>query len=273
MRRRAIGVSVALVLLCVLAGCDQGGNRKILDGNRSPGEYMIIAVTDPDPDVRREAVGRVARSRKADEEWAVDGFITIALLDSDTQARCVAVRGLEEGRDPRSIDALLKLLNHRNYKPEEVKPPAAVLRADASLALARLCESGMIVESQREPLAATFLNRLSSDEDRHVRIASARGLANFPGDETLRGLIAGLRDTDFAVVHRCEESLVRLTGVSHHCVAAEWERWYEENKGEPFVRAGQVPDSRKPPYSNKLGESWYKTKRFWRTIFPPQKGE
>lgn len=262
-----------VALLAAVTGCDQGGNRKILDDKHSPGEYMIIAVTDPDPDVRREAVGRVAKSKKVHEDWAVDGFVTIALLDSDTQARCVAVRGLEQGRDARAVATLLKLLNHRNYKPEEVKPPAAVLRADAALALARLCEAGIVAADQRDSVMSTFLSRLSSDDDRHVRIAAARGLAEFAGDDSLRGLIAGLRDADFAVVHRCEDSLVQLTGVSHQCVAADWERWYEENKGEPFVKAGQVPDSRKPPYSNKFGETWYRTKRFWRTVFPPQKGE
>lgn len=266
-------IAVTCLIGAALTGCDQGGNRKILDKGKSPGEYMVIAVSDPDPDVRREAVGRVAASRQASADWAVDGFVTIALLDSDTQARCVSVRGLEQGGHARAVETFLKLLNASNYPQNEVKPVPPVLRGDAALALARFAENGNIGDGDKPAARDTFLARLSGDSDRHVRIAAARGLANFSGDETLKALIQGLRDSDFAVIHRCEESLVKLTGVSHQCNAGEWERWYEENRGEPFARAGETPDNRKPPYDNAVGKGWYKTKRFWRTIFPPKKGE
>lgn len=234
---------------------------------------MVVAVTDPDGDRRREALARVAQSGDADADWAIEGFATIALLDSDAQARCVAIRALERSADARAIDPLHKILDHRRLPATVVRPPSDPVRADATLALSRLSEQRVVPEADRARVAAVLLERLRGDSDRHVRAAAARGVACYPSNEAVEALIAAMRDADFAVVFACEDALVKLTGATHHCVAAEWERWLEANRAAPLAGAGNLPESRRPPYTNPIGEAGYKFKRFWRTIFPPSKDQ
>ncbi|MFQ5806330.1 MAG: HEAT repeat domain-containing protein [Phycisphaerae bacterium] len=123
----------------------------------------------------------------------------------------------------------------------------------------------------RGEVLATFLGRLRGDPDRHVRIAAARGLRHFCQEEAVRGLIAGLRDEDFAVVHQCEYSLAWLTGVTHDCDSYRWEQWLEANRDDAFARAGTLPESRQPPYTSRWGKLAYNTKQFFRWIFPGSK--
>jgi hypothetical protein len=244
--------------------------KKIFKPRHTPQQYMIIAVSDADPDLRRDAVVRVAESKKHDQEWAIKGFIAIALLESDPQARCVAVRALGRSGDERAVETCLKILNYREHPPAEVRPPDDLCRWDATVALAELA-AGPLTEDQQGEVLATFLERLRGDPDRHVRIAAAQGLRNFSEQEAVRGLIAGLRDEDFAVVHECENSLAWLTGVTHDCDPYRWEQWLEENQEGAFARGGELPESRQPPYKGRWSKFAYQTKQFFQWIFPGSK--
>jgi len=114
----------------------------------------------------------------------------------------------------------------------------------------------------------TFLDRLRGDPDRHVRIAAARGLRHFPEQSAIQGLVEGLRDEDFAVVHECENSLAWLTGVTRECDPYRWEQWLEENRDNAFAQAGELPESRQPPYNGRWGKLKYDTKQFFQWLFP-----
>lgn len=281
LERRFVGVSVAIacgVLLVVATGCSEGGFdatldstfKKVFTPKRTPQQYMIIAVSDADPDIRRDAVARVAKSKKCGEEWAIKGFIAIALLESDAQARCVAIRALGRTGDPRAVETCLKILNYRQHPAAEVRPPNDLCRWDATAGLAGLA-AGPLSEELRGAVLETLLDRLQRDSDRHVRIAAARGLQHFAELDVARGLIGGLRDEDFAVVHECEQSLAWLTGITHDCDPYRWEQWLEANGDDAFVRGGTLPESRRPPYEGRWGSMTYKTRQFFRWLFPGSK--
>ena len=244
--------------------------KKLFAPKRTPQQYMLIAVSDADPDLRREAVTKVAESKKSDEEWAIKGFIAIALLENDPQARCVAVRGLGGSRDPRAVETCLKILNHPRHPAAEVRPPDDLCRWDATAALADLSAEPLSDELRAQTLD-TFLDRLKADPDRHVRMAAARGLRHFSDTEAVRGLIDGLRDEDFAVVHQCEYSLAWLTGATNDCDPYRWEQWLKAHQPEVFAHGGDLPESRKPPYEGRWSKFSYKTKQFFQWIFPGSK--
>jgi HEAT repeat protein len=267
-----------MTAILLAGGCAEGkfdstldsAVKKLFKPRRTPQQYMIIAVSDADPDLRRSAVAKVAESKKYDQEWAIKGFIAIALLESDPQARCVAVRALGQTGDPRAVETCLKILNYREHPPAEVRPPDDLCRWDATDALAEL-SAGPLPEELRSEVLETFLARLRGDPDRHVRIAAAKGLRHFPEPDALHGLIDGLRDEDFAVVHECENSLAWLTGVTHDCDPYLWEQWLEAHEDTTFARAGQLPESRQPPYEGRWDKLAYKTKEFFRWVFPGRK--
>jgi hypothetical protein len=244
--------------------------QKIIKPRRSPQQWMIIAVTDDDPDNRREATAKVAESKKFDQEWAIKGFMTIALLESDPQTRCVAIRALGQSDDRRAAETCLKILNHEKHPPAEVRPPDDVCRWDATEVLADYAERSVPADL-RDEMLETFLDRLSKDENRFARLAAARGLKNFQDLKAVFGLIDGLRDENFAVAYECEDSLAWLTGVTYECDPYRWTQWIEEHNSDAFANAGTLPEGRKPPYSGRWGKAAYETKQWMRIILPASK--
>jgi HEAT repeat protein len=245
--------------------------RELFEPQRSPQENLRLALVEIDPDVRRGAVARVAGSGDFDRDWAVRGFAAIALMDSDSQARCVAIRGLARGGDPAAVETLLKILNSRDHPPEEVRPPDDNTRWDAVEGLLQLALRGRIATEQNERVVAALLDRLSNDSSRDVRIAAARGLGCFPQEPVVEALIQTLREEDFALVHACEGALVRLTGVTHDCDAYAWRQWLEANREALFSQAGTVPESRRPKYTNGVEKFFYEAGDLMRWLYPGAK--
>jgi hypothetical protein len=260
-------------------GCDSGkfdakldaGFKKLFQPKRSPQQYMLVAVSSDDPDLRRDAIARVGASKLNGEDWAVKGMSTIALLETDPHTRVVAIRGLAAGRDSRAVDVMLTILNHEQHPPADVRPPENLARWEATAALADLSAAQVVPDESKDAVRDTLLQRLKEDGERHARIAAARGLAFYPHDETMRALIAGLSEADFAVAYQCDDSLVRLTGHNENAVAYAWEQWYAEHADDAFANAGNIPEDRRPPYSNQFEKKIYDTKQFFVWLFPPGK--
>lgn len=265
----------ALPLLGLGSGCGDprvdAAVRQIFEPQRSPQENLRLALLEIDPDVRRGAVARVASSDDHARDWAVRGFAAIALMDSDSQARCVAIRGLARGGDAAAVETLLKILNFRDYPPGEVRPPDDNTRWDAVEGLAQLSRRGCITAEQGPSVVAALLDRLSQDSSRDVRIAAARGLACYRQEPVVEALIQALRDEDFALVHTCESSLATLTGVTHDCDAYAWRQWLEANREALFAQTGALPESRRPKYTNGVEKFFYEAGDLMRWLFPGAK--
>lgn len=267
----------------MLGGCAEGefdldsaldtGFKKLFSGRRSPQQDILLAVSADDPDIRRESAARVSASKKFDAEWAIKSYVAIATLESDPQTRCVAIRALARTGDPRATETCLKILNYEKLPPQQIWPPVALVRWDATESLARLSENGQVPEEYRSQVHQSLLDRLRSDTDRHVRIAAAHGLGFYPTEESVVALIRTLGDRDFAVVHECETALVRLTGHTHNADAAAWETWLEENRTALFAHAGSIPDSRRAPYENGWQKFTYETGDLMRWLWPGSKEE
>ena len=257
----------AALALVLLAGCSGRG----LTERRTPQQDMLVAVSDPNPDQRRVAVARVAGSSRRSEDWAVRGLVVMALLEEDSQARGVAIRGLVDTCAPRAAETLVKVLSWRSWPADEVRPPDDVARWDAAEGLARLSARGAISDQLRPKVAAVFVDRLSLDSERHVRLAAARGLGWYEGSDVLRALIAALRDADFAVVYEAEGSLARITGRTHDCDAEAWEAWLAEVEPDSLARADRLPGSRRPHYTNGFEKAGYHTREIVRWLFPGRK--
>lgn len=275
MRHRSAACAAAALLAAAAAGCGaeklDSGFRALLAPKRTPQQSMIIAVTDADADNRRVAVSEIAKSKQYDRDWAINGMVAIALLESDPQARCVAIRGLARGNDPRAAETCLKILNYRNHPPHEVRPPDELARWDAAVALAELSDRAAVPEALRAETEGTFLELLRSDLNRHVRIAAARGLRDFPAEHVVEALIDALRDEDFAVVHTSESSLVALTGVTHGCNHYAWKQWAAQNGEQLFANSGYLPESHRPKYRNWYEKVGYQTKELFRWLYPGRK--
>lgn len=268
-----------LGLLPVFVGCAEGsfdakmnaGLQGLLTPRRTPQQELILAVSSEDPDVRRDAVTRIAKSKKYNEEWAIKGLRAIALLESDPQTRCVAIRTLDRSGDARTVEVALMILNNDEYPAREVWPPPPIVRWDAAAALAHYSERDLVPVDKRAEVQRTLQTQLREGHERHTRIAAARGLGNYPDPATVNALIEGLRDDDFAVVYTCEASLVKLTGYTHNCNVLDWETWRDANRDHLFANAGHVPESRRPPYNNRWQKAWYETREFVAFLWPGEK--
>lgn len=280
-RPRSASALAACLLIVPLHGCaDTGGKldaafdsafKKIFQPRRSAQQYMLAAVSDSDADVRREAVARVARSKKVREDWAIKGLIAIATLESDPQTRSVAIRALAATDDLRAADVMLRILNYNTQPPAEIRPPEDEARWEATVALADLSQRARVPPELHDLARTTLLERLKRDSNRLVRVAAARGLGCYPHADSVAGLIDGLRDADFAVIAECESALVRLTGHTADYSAPAWDAWASQHADTLFAGRGTVPDSRKPPYSTRLGKFAYDARQLWDWAFPPKK--
>jgi hypothetical protein len=171
----------------------------------------------------------------------------------------------------RAVETMLKILNYEDYPAQEVRPPVATCRWDATAALANMSEEAVIPPEYEEAVLETLVDRLRLDSDRHARIAAARGLGFYQNERAVDTLILGLRDDDFAVVYECENALVRLTGHTFDCNPFAWKEWADENRENLFADAGLVPESRRPPYSNRWEKTVYETRQFMAWLWPGKK--
>lgn len=272
---RAICAKLLLSLL-LIGGCQDPEiefnlsdlKSDLFSPKRPPRECMLVATSESDADTRREALVRVARSDQYAEPWAVDGYVAIALLELDPQTRCVAIRALARIGDERCAETLLRVLNFAAEDAQAVRPPVDVCRADAAEGVARLLEAGKLNDGQRARAAAILRPLVTTDSYAPVRRAAARALGFIPEEESVRALIAGLRDTEFTVVYASEDALARLTGVTQRTNVAEWEAWFAANRDNPFAGAGQIPPERRNLYDGPLGKMAHDMKQTWEWIFP-----
>ncbi|HUW81801.1 MAG TPA: HEAT repeat domain-containing protein [Phycisphaerae bacterium] len=248
------GLAARLVLLASVLALSPGGctdaqldaGVKSLFNRRSPGQELFVALQEDDPDRRRQAVRAIARSDVVAQQWAVKAFETIARTDPDPQVRCAAIRALGRSGDSAAVAPLLMILNWRENPTRVPYPPDDEVRWDATAVLASLA-GWQLVADQDEPQArSTFARLLQKDENRNVRLEAARGMGCLNADRAaLDVLVTGLNDRDFGVVYECEQSLIKLTGMTFDYDSQAWTDWLGKTS-DPFALAGHTPTTLMP---------------------------
>lgn len=238
---------LTVLALLVLTSCRDGTGRGKFSHwfvRRSPQQEMLRALEASDPDVRRQAVAKVAKSDQVSSDWALQGLDAIARTDPDSHARCAAIAGLQRSGRSQAVDTLLQIL-HADQHPERVAPPDAAVRAAAVHALGRLCAAGCADDQQRPAAGETLASLLTSDPNRHVRLAAAEGLSGFRDRQVLPVLVGSLRDRDFGVAYASRRSLVTLTGMEFGYDVSAWQQWLQQT-AEPFAKARPKPVKPRP---------------------------
>lgn len=258
---RSIGFHrMCLVVVAVAAivanGCSDRQKRRWR--YRSAERNFRIALEAEQADQRRDAVARIGESRYADREDAFHVLDAVARTDPAIQIRCIAIRTLARYDDARPIGTLLTVLQAKNTT-DQALPPDDDLRWETVSALATLADKGVMDESQSKLVCPVLTKLLETDPSRNVRIVAAKALAEFKDQQVLLPLIRSLRNEDFGIADRAEQSLIALTGVTHYYDADAWEAWVAQTK-DPFANAGQIPQTTRP-----AGPTWWdKQKRAWR---------
>jgi len=252
---RARFVAVALVVL-VAVGCSDHQKRQWR--HRSTEQNYRTALEAEHADERRDAVARIGESGYADREDAFQVLDTVARTDPASQIRCIAVRILARYDDARPVGTLLAILQTKNTTNKAL-PADDDLRWETASALAALAGKEVFDDSQWALVCPVLIKLLETDPSRNVRIVAAKALAEFKDQQVLLPLIRSLRNEDFGIADRAEQSLIALTGVTHYYDADAWEAWVAQTK-DPFANAGRTPITSQP-----AGPTWWdKQKRAWR---------
>lgn len=254
-----MGLSALAVLVLsatVLPGCSAHSKRKLK--YRSRQDNLTNALDAQHPDQRRDAVARIAESRYVDSPEAFEVLDTVARTDPVPQIRCIAIRAFTAYDDDRPIRPLLTILQARPGSTDAL-PADADVRWETLNALITLTERVQVSDASRTLLRDILIELLETDTSRNVKIAATQALADFKDRPVLLPLIRTLRSEDFAIADSAEQSLIALTGVTHHYDPDAWETWVATTDA-PFANAGQVPVTTRPE-----GPTWFdKQKRAWR---------
>jgi len=252
---RVTFVVLALSVL-VTFGCSDHQKRRWR--YRSAEQNLQTALQAEHPDERRDAVARIGESGYADREDVFHVLDAVARTDPVIQIRCIAVRTFTQYDDARPVGTLLTILQAKNPS-DQALPPDDDLRWETVTALAALARKGVMSEAQRELVCRILIKLLETDPSRNVRIVAAKALAEFKDRQVLLPLIRSLRNEDFGIADRAEQSLIALTGVTHSYDADAWEAWVARVE-DPFAHAGRVPQTTRP-----AGPTWWdKQARAWR---------
>jgi len=237
-------------------GCAEQDKRPWI--YRSPQQNYRTALEAEHADARRDAVARIAESTYYDSENAFAVLDAVARTDPVSQIRCIAVRAFSLYKDDRPVGPLLTILQARS-RSQEALPADEDARWETVRALLALIRKGVVSDEFRPIARDILIKLLETDPSRNVRITSAEALGEFKDREVLAPLIRSLRNKDFGIAERAENSLISLTGVTHDYDATAWEAWVASAQ-DPFAHAGETP-----PVTRPAGPTWWDQQdRAWR---------
>jgi HEAT repeat protein len=266
MRSRLFILGTALLILPACAG------QRIHKHPRFASEddavaYLQEALEADNPDVRREAIVRLARTRYVGHDQAVRGMALVAESDPSSCVRKAAIRGLELSYRPEAFETYLRVLAPADQRDPKVSPPDGQVRSEAANSMLHLVAGGLEPGEQEPEIRSTAIRLLQTDRNRDVRIEAARLLGFLQSTDSLDALIAGLRQRDFGVAYACERSLMRLTGRSHEYDPEAWSVWREQSS-DPFADAGLLDDELEGRDKSWWRRSWDSTRRVVASFMP-----
>jgi len=222
--------------------------------------YLSGALEGDNPDVRRDQIVQLSKTRWVGRDTVVRGLALVARTDSSPSVRCAAIRGLGASRTPGAIEPLLGILAADGGRDPAVVAPDATVRWDSVAVLSQLLAARVDVGSNGDAVRTTAIRLLGNDPSRDVRIVAAELLGSFQEREVLDALIAALDQRDFGVVYECERSLMRITGQSHDYDPVAWRQWLQQ-ADNPFADAGRLDDKLSRRQPNWFRRTWDSTRR------------
>jgi len=239
----------------------------------SPSENLETVLHGGRNERRQAAFGLVrqileyehARREGKESEWGIDETFLPQLRNARAQMGTIA----ELEKDDVAIPFVLSSLMAQLGDPEGVHQliemtripegldPAGGFRMDAVFTLGAIGRD--LAEPERVAAARTLIDLLAS-EDHGMVLASAAGLQNLPGPDTVHALVACLADPSVEIRLQAALSLVRLgdsTGVPVLREMAQQEPYQTEREAQPRKWAPQrVSESRRKAIAalRELGE-------------------
>ncbi|MCO6436163.1 MAG: HEAT repeat domain-containing protein [Phycisphaerae bacterium] len=229
-------IAVNLLIAALVAGCSQPKAQykpAWLISRSDVERYSLSLLVEPDADVRRMTIERLAETGHADDPKAVEALIRALRGDPSESVRCAAVCALRDVGGPSIAGEFLDVLA---AGPSSNSPRAAgpKLRWELVYALrSPQCAGHSDVELHTR-IRDRAIEILGSDPDRDVRMEAARLLGHYESRETLASLIKALRQADFGVVYEAGRSLERLTGKELPYEPGPWEQWLASTS-DPFA--------------------------------------
>jgi hypothetical protein len=247
-------LSIGAISLLATIGCDK--NETIIVLKTTPQQRLVWALGDPDADVRRTSLNKLADSDPVEEgnPLFISSLVTIAQNDPNPHVRCAALRTL--AASPARGELLKTAI-------ELAKDADGRVRRDACETIVLLLEEGEISDDRLPDLETVFQQRLSNEDDAEVRIVACRGLSRFKSRQTLLTLISVLDERNFSIVYHAEAALVRLTGLTFGGDWERWKQWYEEAEA-PFALAGTADmESGDGTFFGSMGRAIKKILKSW----------
>ncbi|MEK6643749.1 MAG: hypothetical protein AABZ08_07550 [Planctomycetota bacterium] len=243
-RWRDVGrlVCIVAVLSCAGgSGCAKNTSGKWFEKPRTSREWMDLALEASSADERRRGVIGLARSADAGSDWAMKVFDTIARTDKDAMVRSAAVRAMWPHANDVQVVTLLKILGSAKEHYSDVRAATGPVRWSAAQVLLAIINDSRYHEEQRPEIVRVLIDRLGNNSDRNVRLIATEALAYFAERPIPSALATAMEEEDFAIQRAAENSLIALTGVTHHYDAKAWKAWLA-TVSDPFEKAGQTPE-------------------------------
>jgi len=252
---------LALMFLCCGACGDSGANpwRFPRFSQRDSRGDIEVAANDPNPDNRRKAIQRIARTRLATDAAVVSVLSDIALNDSSQTVCVCAIEALSRSCNSKATaTAATLILDDEDESTASAAPAVQVAAMDL---LTGCAGAGGLDDAARNKTADRAIGVLNAHRSRRVRMAAARFLGYAPRRDALDALIESLAQRDFGVVYEAERSLMRLTGEANEHDIRKWKAFVEATP-DPFANRGALDDQLEHEDPN----WWQQQRRKWQKL-------
>jgi hypothetical protein len=174
-------------------------------------DYLRVALTCKNADLRLLAVLRIIRSDDAASNNVFNGLETISRTDSNASVRWVAIRNLYKVDDPRLVRVALDILGHERATANDRQTDGRV-RWACLLLLNDCCERGLVMDSERDAVRDVMIRHLTGSYHHDMRFTAAKNLSHFNDKASRAALTQALQDGHIGVELRVMRSLDALVG-------------------------------------------------------------
>jgi HEAT repeat protein len=191
------------------------------------------------PDMRRQAIERVAASSYSSDDTTLRTLDVILRTDSSALVRRAAARTLGGAMEVTAMQSLEALLDP-DADPQRIRPPGPALFTDVLAGLSRLRADGVASTDDAQLLRHT-VRLFNNHPTREVRIAAAELMGSFQDGIAVQALMASMGRDEFTVAYEARRALTRLSGQDHGSDVTAWQAWWSANPGS-FAHSAPISE-------------------------------